>query len=159
MPVSITRRELGLGAAASLAAAAMSGFAPLACAAEPVNLAAFTTLSRELTGAADLDRGIAAKLLDGLIATGRGAELAALVAGAWIILPGASNAVVASAPLTSGKGDRLDYRPLGSQCSEQAWPYFEHGCLRDQRAVKGQARTVRLVVPGRPAAKITLAAR
>jgi hypothetical protein len=71
--------------------------------------------------------------------------LAALVAGAWIILPGASATVVASSPLNNGKGDRLDYRPLGSQCSEQAWPYFEASCLRDKRHANGQVKPVRIV--------------
>ena len=60
--------------------------------------------------------------------------LAALVAGTATILPAFSDKVVASAPIHSGKGDRLDIRPLGVQCSEQAWPYFEANCLRDNRA-------------------------
>ena len=28
------------------------------------------------------------------------------------------------------KGDRLDIRPIGAACSEQAWPNFEASCLR-----------------------------
>jgi hypothetical protein len=28
------------------------------------------------------------------------------------------------------KGDRLDVRPVGRDCSEQAWPNFEASCLR-----------------------------
>ena len=47
------------------------------------------------------------------------------------ILAGFNDKVVASAPIHSGKGDRLAIRPLGTQCSEQAWPYFEANCLRD----------------------------
>jgi hypothetical protein len=77
--------------------------------------------------------------------------LAALVAGAWIIVPGASDTVVASSPLNNGKGDRLDYRPLGSQCSEQAWPYFEAGCLRDKRHANGRVNAVRIVTADRVA--------
>jgi hypothetical protein len=75
--------------------------------------------------------------------------LAALVAGAATILPGVSDRVVASAPLHSGKGDRLDLRPLGTRCSEQAWPYFEANCLRDPRLAHGQAKSARIVAPDR----------
>jgi hypothetical protein len=75
--------------------------------------------------------------------------LAALVAGAATILPGVSNRVLASAPLHSGKGDRLDFRPLGTQCSEQAWPYFEASCVRDPRLAHGQAKSARIVAPDR----------
>ncbi len=82
---------------------------------------------------------------------------AALIAGAITFLPGGSDKVVASAPLNSGKGDRLDIRPLGTKCSEQAWPYFEAKCTRDRRHAMGEARTVRLVTPDRVAA--TLAGR
>jgi len=64
--------------------------------------------------------------------------LAAFFAGVVSILLDFNNPVVASAPIHSGKGDRLDIRPLGSQCSEQAWPYFEAGCLRDSRAALGK---------------------
>jgi hypothetical protein len=75
--------------------------------------------------------------------------LAALVAGAWTVIPGTSDKVVASAPLNSGKGDRLDSRPIGTQCSQQAWPYFEAACLRDRRTAMGQARTARVVTADR----------
>src|SRR3989442_500702 len=70
---------------------------------------------------------------------------AAAIAGALAILPGTSEQVAASAPLNSGKGDRLDIRVLGAQCSELAWPYYEAGCLRDRRQAMGQAKTVRVV--------------
>jgi hypothetical protein len=79
--------------------------------------------------------------------------LAALIAGAVIVMPGASDKVVASSPLNSGKGDRLDIRPIGAQCSEQAWPYFEAGCLRDRRAAMGQAKPVRIVTADRKIAR------
>ena len=77
--------------------------------------------------------------------------LAAAIAGGFTILPGTSDPVVASAPLNSGKGDRLDMRPLGVQCSEQAWPYFEAGCLRDRRMALGQAKPARIVTADRVA--------
>ena len=75
--------------------------------------------------------------------------LAALLAGAATILPGVSDQVVASAPLHSGKGDRLDLRPLGTRCSEQAWPYFAANCVRDPRMARGQAKSARIVAPDR----------
>jgi hypothetical protein len=75
--------------------------------------------------------------------------LAALVAGVVTVLPNFSGEVVASAPMHSGKSDRLDIRLSGAQCSEQAWPYFEASCLRDKRMAMGQARIVRVVTADR----------
>ena len=75
--------------------------------------------------------------------------LAALLAGTATILTSFSDKVVASAPIHSGKGDRLDIRPLGAQCSEQAWPYFEANCVRDRRAAMGQAKARRIVTADR----------
>jgi hypothetical protein len=75
--------------------------------------------------------------------------LAALIAGTVTILPGFSDKVVASAPIHSGKGDRLDIRPLGAQCSEQTWPYFEANCLRGGRVTMGKAKAARLVTADR----------
>ena len=74
---------------------------------------------------------------------------AALIAGAFTLLSGGTDQVVASAPLNSGKGDRLDIRTLGTKCSEQAWPYFEAKCTRDRREIMGQARTVRIIATDR----------
>lgn len=73
----------------------------------------------------------------------------AAVAGALTVLPGASERVSASAPLNSGKGDRLDIRPAGPACSEQAWPYFEAACTKDRRQPMSQAKSVRIVTPNR----------
>ena len=74
--------------------------------------------------------------------------LAALIIGAMAILASYSD-VVASAPIRSGKGDRLDYRPLGTQCSEEAWPNFEARCMRDKRAAMGKAKDARIVTADR----------
>ena len=77
--------------------------------------------------------------------------LAASIAGGLIVLPNFSDRVVASAPIHSGKGDRLDIRPLGARCSEQAWPYFEANCLRDKRVSLGKAKEAsRIVTADRP---------
>jgi len=75
--------------------------------------------------------------------------LAVAVGGAFTVWPGNSDRVIASAPLNSGKGDRLDIRPLGTQCSEQAWPYFETNCMRDRRMALGQPRPARIVTADR----------
>ena len=77
---------------------------------------------------------------------------AALIASAATVLLNSSDQVVAKAPIHSGKGDRLDIRPLGSQCSEQAWPYFEANCLRDKRAALGKVREARIVTADRTGA-------
>ena len=45
-------------------------------------------------------------------------------------LPGFAPQVEASVPQALAKGDRLDIRPVGSDCSQQAWPNFEASCLR-----------------------------
>jgi hypothetical protein len=79
--------------------------------------------------------------------------LAALIAGTATILPSFSDKVVASAPIHGGKGDRLDIRPLGTQCSEQAWPYFEVNCLRDKRAAMGKVNSARIVTADRNIAR------
>jgi hypothetical protein len=71
--------------------------------------------------------------------------VAALVAGTLTVLPSFSDPVVASTPIHSGKGDRLDIRPLGAKCSEQAWPNFEAQCLRDSRAAFGRVKPARVI--------------
>jgi hypothetical protein len=70
---------------------------------------------------------------------------AALGAAVVMALPGFSPAVEAGTSAPIVKTDRLDYRPLGSDCTEQAWPYYGVNCLRDRTQAAGQARVVRLV--------------
>jgi hypothetical protein len=55
---------------------------------------------------------------------------AALIATALTILPGFAPSVEASVPQALAKGDRLDIRPVGKDCSQNAWPNFEASCLR-----------------------------
>ena len=64
---------------------------------------------------------------------------AAFIAAALSILPGFAPEVEASVPQALAKGDRLDIRPVGSGCSQQAWPNFEASCLR----VAGSRTTIR----------------
>ncbi|MBR1220132.1 hypothetical protein JQ557_19155 [Bradyrhizobium sp. U87765 SZCCT0131] len=54
-------------------------------------------------------------------------------------------AVEAGVPVALTKGDRLDIRPVGRDCSQQAWPNFETACLRKagaKTALKVEARVV-----------------
>jgi len=73
--------------------------------------------------------------------------VAAATLGAAVVmaLPGFSPAVEAGTSAPMVKSDRLDFRPLGSECTERAWPYYGANCLRDRSQVAGQARAVRLV--------------
>jgi hypothetical protein len=70
--------------------------------------------------------------------------VAAFVAAALTILPGFAPQVEASVPAPLAKGDRLDIREAGRNCSQQAWPNFEASCLRaaGSRIVVREARLV-----------------
>jgi hypothetical protein len=70
---------------------------------------------------------------------------AAAVAAALVMLPSFSPQVQAHGPVFGVKGDRVDERPIGDECSQREWPYFEAGCLRDPRRPFGQARQVRII--------------
>lgn len=55
---------------------------------------------------------------------------AGFIAAALTVLPGFAPQVEASVPQALAKGDRLDIRAVGKDCSQQAWPNFEASCLR-----------------------------
>ena len=74
--------------------------------------------------------------------------IAASIAAALTILPGFAPKVEASVPQALAKSDRLDVRPLGRDCSEQAWPRFEASCLR-RAGTKATVREARLVTADR----------
>ncbi len=57
--------------------------------------------------------------------------IAAFIAAALTVLPGFAPQVEASVPVAMTKADRLDIRPIGKDCSQQAWPNFESSCLRN----------------------------
>ena len=73
---------------------------------------------------------------------------AALIATALTVLPGFAPTVEASVPQALAKGDRLDIRPVGRSCSQQAWPNFEASCLR-VAGTKSMIREARLVTADR----------
>ncbi len=71
--------------------------------------------------------------------------IAAFIGAALTILPGFAPQVEASVPVAVAKGNRLDIRPIGRACSEQAWPNFEASCLRmagTKTALMTEARLV-----------------
>ena len=77
---------------------------------------------------------------------------AALIATALTILPGFAPTVEASVPQALAKGDRLDIRPVGKDCSQHSWPNFEASCLRVAGAkstAKPMIREARLVTADR----------
>jgi hypothetical protein len=74
--------------------------------------------------------------------------IAAFVAAALAVFPGFAPQVEASVPHALAKGDRLDVRPVGRDCSKQAWPNFEASCLRVAGA-KTTIRQARLVTADR----------
>ncbi len=76
---------------------------------------------------------------------------AAIVAASFVGTLSLSPQVEARGSLPGVKADRADTRPLATDCSKQAWPYFEAACLRDTRHPFAQAREVRLVSADRPA--------
>ena len=74
--------------------------------------------------------------------------VAAFIAAALTVLPGFAPQVEASVPVALAKGDRLDIRTAGPNCSQQAWPNFEASCLR-VAGTKTMIREARLVTADR----------
>jgi hypothetical protein len=73
---------------------------------------------------------------------------AAFIAAALTVLPGFAPEVEASVPQALAKGDRLDIRTVGKDCSQQAWPNFDASCLRTSGS-KSMVRQARLVTADR----------
>ena len=75
--------------------------------------------------------------------------IAAFTAAALTVLPGFAPEVAASVPQALAKADRLDIRPVGRDCSQQAWPNFEASCLRTAGTKAAMVREARLVTANR----------
>jgi hypothetical protein len=73
---------------------------------------------------------------------------AGFIAAALTVLPGFAPQVEASVPQALAKGDRLDIRTVGKDCSQQAWPNFEASCLRSAGS-KSTVKEARLVTANR----------
>ena len=75
--------------------------------------------------------------------------VAAFIAAALTVLPGFTPKVEASvnSSIVLKKADRLDYRAIGTDCSQQAWPNFEPSCLRNAgtKTAPAQVRMVSVV--------------
>jgi hypothetical protein len=80
-----------------------------------------------------------------MLRTGYAIVAAAIVAAAFIAFLSLSMNLEANAHVPGAKGDRADIRPLATNCSQHAWPYFEAACLRDPSKPFGQTRDVRLI--------------
>jgi hypothetical protein len=71
--------------------------------------------------------------------------VAAIVAACLVVFPSLSSQVDAHSATPGAKGDRADIRPLGTDCGEKAWPYFDAACIRDARAPLAWPHDVRIV--------------
>ena len=84
-----------------------------------------------------------------MIHTACAIAVAAIAAALFVAFPSLSPQVGAVAPVAGAKGDRADIRPLGIDCGEKAWPYFDAACTRDGRIPLAQPRDVRVIAAER----------
>lgn len=89
-----------------------------------------------------------------MIKTVSAVAVAAIVAACFVAFPSLSPQVEASSPVPGAKGDRADIRPLGTECGQKAWPYFDGACLHDARNPLIAPRDVRMVSADRTAVQI-----
>jgi hypothetical protein len=71
--------------------------------------------------------------------------VAAIAAACFVAFPSLSFQVEANSSLLGARGDRADVRPLGTDCGQKAWPYFDGACLRDARNPLVTPQDVRMV--------------
>jgi len=86
-----------------------------------------------------------------MIKTAYALAVSAIAAFLFVAFPSLSLQVGASAPIIGAKGDRADIRPLGVECGERAWPYFDAACTRDARIPLAQPHDVRIIAADRTA--------
>jgi hypothetical protein len=75
--------------------------------------------------------------------------VAAIAAACFVAFPSLSYQVQASSSAVGAKGDRADIRPLGTDCGQKAWPYFDAACLHDARNPLVTPQQARLVTVDR----------
>jgi hypothetical protein len=75
--------------------------------------------------------------------------VAAVAASCFVAFPSLSYQVQAHSSVVGAKGDRADIRPLGTDCGQKAWPYFDAACLRDARNPLVTPHEARLVMADR----------
>jgi hypothetical protein len=90
-----------------------------------------------------------------MIKTACAVAIAAIAASVFVAFPSLSPQVGASAPVVGAKGDRADIRPLGTECGEKAWPYFEAACTRDGRVPLAQPHDIRMIAADRADSPVT----
>jgi hypothetical protein len=73
---------------------------------------------------------------------------AVLLGGTAMLVSGLSSSEARSNPIIV-KGDRLDAKSYGTDCSQASWPYYEAGCLRNRVGATREAKTVRVVTTDR----------
>jgi hypothetical protein len=78
--------------------------------------------------------------------------VAAIAAACFVAFPSFSFQVQASSSVVGAKGDRADIRPLGTECGQKAWPYFDAACLHDARNPLVTPHEARVVTADRVAA-------
>jgi hypothetical protein len=88
-----------------------------------------------------------------MIKTVSAVAVAAMIAAGFVAFPGLSPEVEASSPVIGAKGDRADLRPLGVECGQNAWPYFDAACTRNTRNPLVAPREVRVISANRVAAR------
>lgn len=76
-----------------------------------------------------------------MIKTAYAIAVSVIAASVFVAFPSLSPQVGASAPVVGAKGDRADIRPLGTECGEKAWPYFD-GDARAMRAFRSPSRAM-----------------
>jgi len=81
-----------------------------------------------------------------MIKTVYAVAVAAIAAACFVGFASLSMRVEADARVPGTKADRADVRPLGVDCSQKAWPYFEAACLRNTQSLLSQPRDVRIIV-------------
>lgn len=86
-----------------------------------------------------------------MIKTAYAIAISAIAASVFVAFPSLSPPVGASAPIVGAKSDRADIRPLGTECGEKPWPYFDAACTRDARIPLVQPRDVRMIAADRAA--------
>jgi hypothetical protein len=86
-----------------------------------------------------------------MIKTAYAIAVSVIAASVFVAFPSLSPQVGASAPVVGAKGDRADIRPLGTECGEKAWPYFDGACTRHARVPLAQPRDVRMFSADRTA--------
>jgi hypothetical protein len=75
--------------------------------------------------------------------------IAAIAAACFVAFPSLSFQVEANSSALGAKADRADVRPLGRDCGQKAWPYFDAACTRDAHNPLVTPRDVRLVTADR----------